>query len=75
MSALFVVAAVVVTCLTVGWFITARRVPENAASHERLRQEETSRSDDLYAGSDRPAGPDAEVTDPETLGGDQSPPR
>ena len=76
MSNLLIAAAVVATLLTVGWFFTARRVPENAASHESLSQDDRpTTSDKLYAGSDRPAGPDAEATDPLALGGDQSPPQ
>ena len=76
MTIFLIVVAVVATLLTVGWFLTARRVPENAASHESLRPDEPSTtSDRLYAGSDRPAGPDAEATDPTALGGDQSPPQ
>ena len=76
MSTILIVAAVVGTLLAVGWFFLARRVPENAASHERPGQyDRSTTSDKLYAGSDRPAGPDAEVTDPAGLGGDQSPPQ
>lgn len=76
MTTAVIVIAVVATGLTIGWFFTARRVPESAASHESLRQNEPpTTSDDLYAGSDRPAGPDAETTDPDALGGDQSLPQ
>jgi len=71
-AVIIIVIAGVLLAAAVGWLLTPS--PERDASHvdtgpSRLR------SDDLYRGSDRPAGPDAEVMDPEALGGDQRPPR
>ena len=69
-----IVIAIVATALVVGWFFATRHVPERAASHDDDVVAGRTTSDDLYGGADRPAGPDAEATDPDILGGDQSPP-
>lgn len=74
MTALTIVAAVFLVVGVSTWFLLARKHPEQAASHEAL-DVETTRSDDLYQGVDRPAGPDAESMNPEQLDGDQHPPR
>lgn len=75
MSIVLMAAAMLVTGMCIGWFLLARQVPENAASHEDRGQDGRSTpSDDMYT-DDRPAGPDAETFDPRTLGGDQSPPQ
>lgn len=72
MTVAIVVGAVILIVGVVGWFLLNRQHPENAAGHSSPRTDTTS--DDLYRGSDRPAGPDAETMDPEDLGGDQHPP-
>ncbi len=73
MATVLIVLAIAATAAVVVWFLTARRVPERVASHESDAVAETE-SSRLYRGVDRPAGPDAETTDPADLGGDQSPP-
>lgn len=75
MNVALIVVSLIVTGVVVGWFLSARRVPESAASHHPAGEGPSSTSDELYAGSDRPAGPDAESMNPDAIGGDQSPPR
>jgi hypothetical protein len=61
----------VVTLVVIGWFLTARKLPENASEHhERDRAPRT-----FEAGrGDLDGDPGAEVMDPRLLGGDQSTP-
>jgi hypothetical protein len=75
MDVTVIVIAIVATGVVVGWFLATRHVPEQAASHhdDDVVIGRTT-SDDLYRGAGRPAGPDAEATDLDVLGGDQSPP-
>ena len=72
-SIIVVVAALLVTAGCVAWFLLARKHPENASTHDDASP--ISTSDQLYAGSDRPAGPDAESMDPDEIGGDHRAPR
>ena len=66
-----VLAVLAVVAVTV-WFFVNRRNPEQASRHEAHITE--TRSERLYDGVDRPAGPDAEPMDPDRLGGDHRPP-
>ena len=68
-----VVVAVLLTVGCVAWFLLVRKHPENAATHDDASP--TTTSGRLYAGVDRPAGPDAETMDPDELGGDHRPPQ
>jgi hypothetical protein len=61
---LIVITAVVVIGL-VAWFVAARQVPEQAASHAGEPSQPNVRS--------RPAGPGAENMDPDPPGGDAPP--
>ena len=72
-SIIVVVAALLATAVCVAWFLLARKHPENAATHDDAPP--TSTSDQLYAGADRPAGPDAESMDPDEIGGDHRAPQ
>ena len=72
MTVAVIVVSVVALVLVVGWFLMPKNHPEDAASHGEPTTASTS--DQLYKGVDRPAGPDAEVMDPEALGGDLRPP-
>jgi hypothetical protein len=72
MTTLVIILAVVATVAVVAWFFLNRQNPEVAASHVQAEKETTS--DQLYGGSDRPAGPDVEPMDPDRLGGDHRPP-
>jgi len=72
MTGVVIVVSVIVVIGVVGWFLLNRRHPERAATHETEATDTTSER--LYGGTDRPAGPDAETTDPDLLGGDQRPP-
>ncbi len=74
MTAITIVASVILVVGVSAWFLLARKHPERAASHEE-RDAESTRSDEFYRGVDRPAGPDAEPMSPDELGGDQHPPR
>jgi hypothetical protein len=69
---LVIVIGVVATIAVVTWFIVPRQHPDDASSHHDPTTRTTS--DQLYRGADRPAGPDAEVMDPDRLGGDQHSP-
>lgn len=71
-SIIVVVAGSLLTAACVAWFVLARKHPENAATHDDASPATTS--ENLYAGVDRPAGPDAEPMDPDELGGDQRAP-
>jgi hypothetical protein len=71
-AVIIIVLAGVLLAAAVGWLLT----PSPGHNQDRVDADPSRlRSDDLYRGSDRPAGPDAEVMDPEALGGDQRPPR
>jgi hypothetical protein len=67
-----IVVGVAVALAVVVWFFANRQNPERSASHSDAAASTTS--DELYGGADRPAGPDAEVMDPDQLGGDHHPP-
>jgi hypothetical protein len=72
MDIVVIVLGVLAAVVAVGWFFLNRQNPERASRHEEHVTE--TRSERLYGGADRPAGPDAEPMDPEQLGGDQRPP-
>jgi hypothetical protein len=72
MTVAVIVISVVATVAVIAWFVRPRNHPEDAATHGD--QTTVTTSDQLYGGVDRPAGPDAEVMDPERLGGDLRPP-
>jgi hypothetical protein len=72
MTLVVIVIGVVATIAVVAWFIIPRQHPDDASSHGDPPTRTTS--DQLYRGVDRPAGPDAEVMDPDRLGGDRQPP-
>jgi hypothetical protein len=72
MEIVVIVLAVIAAGAAVAWFFLNRQHPETAAEHDFHVPE--TRSEQLYDGVDRPAGPDAEPMDPERLGGDQRPP-
>lgn len=74
MEIVVIVISVLAVVAVIAWFVLGRRNPERAASHPHEHEHEPSRSRRLYDGADRPAGPDAEVMDPEQLGGDHRPP-
>lgn len=66
MTTVVIVLACVAVVGVVAWMLATRRHPENAAGHDRGARART-RSEELYDGADRPAGPDAEgqyVSDP-----------
>ncbi|BAN03557.1 hypothetical protein [Ilumatobacter coccineus] len=72
-SAVVIVLTVIVAGAAIVWFMATKRHPERTAGHSDAPP--TTTSDELYDGADRPAGPDAEVMDPDLLGGDGRPPR
>lgn len=72
MTVLIVAIASVCAIAVVAWFLLGSRHPEGTAGHGPAAVETTSER--LYGGADRPAGPDAEPMDPDTLGGDHRPP-
>jgi hypothetical protein len=72
-SIVVVVAAALATVACVAWFLFSRKHPERAATHSDAPA--TTRSEELYGGADRPAGPDAESMDPDDIGGDHRTPR
>lgn len=72
MTGVVIVVSVILIIGVVGWFVFGRQHPERAATHAIEAPDTTSER--LYGGADRPAGPDAETTDPDLLGGDQRPP-
>jgi hypothetical protein len=67
-----IIAGVAASLAVVIWFFVNRQNPEQAASHSDAPPSTTS--EELYETADRPAGPDAEVMDPDMLGGDHRPP-
>jgi hypothetical protein len=72
MTTVVIVISIVATLAVLVWFLRPRNHPEDAATHGD--EPPTTTADELYRGSDAPAGPDAEVMDPERLGGDLRPP-
>lgn len=66
-----VVIGLLIVAGTIVRMLTANRPPsvEDAAGGEA-----ETRTERLHESSDRPAGPAAEVMNPDLLGGDQSPP-
>jgi hypothetical protein len=64
-----IIVGVAASLAVVIWFFVNRQNPERAASHSDAPPSTTS--EELYETADRPAGPDAEVMDPDMLGGDQ----
>jgi hypothetical protein len=54
-----VIASVVLLLVAVGYVLYAR-APQQAASHDEAPVPDDTASSRFYAGSDRPAGPDAE---------------
>jgi hypothetical protein len=72
MDIVVIVLGVLAAIVVVGWFFLNRQNPERASRHEEHVTE--TRSERLYDGVDRPAGPDAEPMDPDRLGGDHRPP-
>jgi hypothetical protein len=72
MTEAVIVVGILLTVAVIAWFIVPRQHPDEAASHDDPATRSTS--DQLYRGVDRPAGPDAEVMDPDRLGGDLQPP-
>jgi hypothetical protein len=67
-----IIVGVAASLAAVVWFFVNRQNPEQAAEHSDAPRSTTSA--ELYGTADRPAGPDAEVMDPDLLGGDQRPP-
>ena len=61
-AALSVGTLAIVALATVGWFLTARQVPERAAGHES--SETITTTDQLAKDTFGPADPGAEVMDP-----------
>jgi len=73
MATVVIVVGIVAALVTVGWFVTNRQHPEQAAGHDDRPPGTTS--GELYGKADRPSGPDAETMDPDQLGGDHRPPK
>ena len=73
MATVVIVFGIVAAAVTVGWFVTNRQHPEQAAGHDDRPPGTTS--GEMYGKADRPSGPDAETMDPDQLGGDHRPPR
>jgi hypothetical protein len=69
---LIVGALAIITLGVVGWFLTAKKVPERAGEPDR--SETVTTTDRLAKDTFAPADPGAEVMDPDLLGGDGSPP-
>ncbi len=72
---------VLLTAGAVAWTALHSNRPEDGSSNSSLfggataaDGAPTTESGEYYKGADRPAGPDAEVMNPDLLGGDQSPP-
>ena len=65
MATVVIVVGIVAAAVTVGWFVTNRQHPEQAAGHDDRSAGTTS--DELYGKADRPSGPDAETMDPDQL--------
>lgn len=72
MNTLVIVLGVLAAIVVIGWMLLQRNVPEEMSTHDDAPP--TTTSEELYKGVDRPAGPDAEVMDPDALGGDHRPP-
>lgn len=67
-----IVVGVVAAVVAVAWFVLGRH-PEQSASHDtagNVSSTTETRSEQIYGGADRPAGPDAESMDPDAFGGD-----
>jgi hypothetical protein len=58
-TTIVVIASVVLLLVAVGYVLAARS-PERAASHDEAPLPDDTASSRFYAGSDAPAGPDAE---------------
>lgn len=72
MDIVVIVLAIVAVVAAIVWFVVNRQHPEQSSRHDDHVTE--TRSERLYDGVDRPAGPDAEPMDPDRLGGDHRPP-
>lgn len=72
MNLVVIVIGTVAIVGVVGWMLMTQTRPEDMSTHDDSPPSTTS--EELYAGADRPAGPDAEVMDPDLLGGDHRPP-
>ncbi|MEP1123635.1 MAG: hypothetical protein ABJH68_07075 [Ilumatobacter sp.] len=72
MNVVVIVLGAVAAVGVIGWMFLQRNVPEEMSTHDDTPP--TTTSEELYEGADRPAGPDAEVMDPDALGGDHRPP-
>ena len=73
MATLITIVTVVIAVALIAWFITNRKNP--ARSDRAGDTPKVTESDRFYAGTDRPAGPDAEPMDPEVMLGHVDPPR
>ena len=72
MAVLITIVTVLIAVAVIAWFITNRKNParsDRAPDHPLVTD-----SDRFYAGTDRPAGPDAEPMDPEVMLGHISDP-
>jgi hypothetical protein len=69
---LIICSLALITLAVVGWFLTASHVPEDAAEHDS--SESLSIGDQLSKDTFAPADPGAEAMNPDSIGGDQSPP-